>query len=175
MCVTPTAFSQSEPATLGFTLSPSSGPPGTRVQFEGDVPVDSADFSTYQDPQFAYGLDALDVATNPPGCNLIVEIEQVSKTVTATGHITGSFVVGHQGGCFMSDTDRGPQPARPGVYEVLLGCHGCTAAGTFTITSASLARTGVHVHPPAIIGALLVVLGLTLETLLRRLKRADPR
>lgn len=165
------AFAQTEPATLGFNISPSSGPPGTRVQFGGDVPVDGPDFSTYSQPQFAYGLEALDVPTNPSGCNLVVDIGEVNKTVTSGSHITGSFVVGQQGGCFMSATDVGPQPARPGTYAVLLGCHGCAPAGTFTITPAVLPRTGSNNGPLAAVGIGLTIIGLALVTIALRRER----
>ena len=161
----PIAPAQSEPATFGFTLSPTAGPPGTRVRFEGDVPTDSSDFSSYQDPQFAYGLNAIDVPTSPPDCSLVVEMEHVTKTVTDQGHITGSFVVGGQGSCNMSAPDLGPQPARPGVYEVLLGCHACTPAGTFTITSPRLARTGSDAEPLAAAGTGLLGAGLALTVI----------
>ena len=174
VALTAPAYAQSEPATLGFTLSPTSGPPGTRVRFEGNVPVDSPDFSTYQSPQFAHGLDPLDVPTNPSDCNLIVDIQQVNKVVTDDGHITGSFVVGRQGGCFMSDTDLGPQPARPGVYAVLLGCHACTPAGTFTITSPALARTGTGTLPTIVSRTGLIIIGVALVSITRR-QNATPR
>ena len=167
----PAALAEREPETLGFTFSPGSGPPGTRVHFEGDVPLDALDFSTYQMPGSGYGLEALDVPTNPADCNLIVPFRQERNTVTADGHATGSFVIDSKGGCFMSDSDLGPQPARPGVYGVLLSCHACALAGTFTITSPTLARTGTRTVPLAAIGAGLSAIGLFLVALASGLHR----
>ena len=166
--VAPALTAQGAPATLGFTLSPAAGPPGTLVRFSGDVPTNAPDFSSYQVPGFAYGLESLSVPTNPSGCELIVGVQQVSKTVSASGHVTGSFVVGDTGGCFMSPTDLGPQPARPGVYEVLLSCHACTPAGTFTVTSTPIAVTGSETLPVAATGAGFVMCGLLVAEIGRR-------
>jgi hypothetical protein len=155
----PTAVAQTDPDSLGFTVSPSAGPPGTRVHFEGDVPSDAPDFATYQVSDAAYGLQALDVSSNSPDCELIVPLEHVSKTISDDGHVTGSFVIGAQGGCFMDPTDRGPQPAGPGRYEILLTCHACAPIGTFTITAAALPRTGTATWPLLTLGVGLVIVG----------------
>jgi hypothetical protein len=169
----PSAASPRQLDTRGFSFFPTSGPPGTRVHFDGNVPTDANDFDTYQVPDFAYGLSAIAVPTNPTDCDLIVQLDQVTKTVTPEGHVTGSFTVGREGGCFMSATDAGPQPARPGVYAVLLSCHACTPAGTFTITSAGLARTGRPTLPLAVSGIGLVAIGTMLLALAHR-RRATP-
>ena len=162
------AASAQPPQTLGFTFTPASGSPGTRVDFEGDVPIDAPDFDTYQMSDFAYGLSALDVPTNPDTCDLIVGIDNVTKTVTAQGHVSGSFTIGQQGGCFMSASGLDPQPARPGVYAVLLSCHACTPAGTLTITSPGLARTGRSTASLTATGAGLTAIGALLLALGRR-------
>jgi hypothetical protein len=135
----PMASAQQQPPTRGFALTPDSGPPGTRVHFEGDVPTDASDFETYRNPAAAYGMQG-----GFADCELILPVLDVSSTVSDTGHVSGSFTVGRVGGCFMSDTDRGPQQARAGVYTVMLTCHGCTPIGTFTITADSLVRTGFN-------------------------------
>ena len=47
----------------------------------------------YLTPGFAYGLEG-----SSSGCELILPMEDVTKTVTGQGHVSGSFVVGAQGG-----------------------------------------------------------------------------
>ena len=165
----PVAHASDEPATLAFMISPATGPPGTRVRFEGDVPLDAPDFSNYQMPDFAYGLDLIeaDVATSPD-CALILPMDDLTKTVTPNGHVTGSFTVGAVGGCFMSPTDLGPQRARPGVYSILLSCHACTPIGTFRVTSEPLAKTGHAMVPLTGVGVGLITLGLSLAWFTRR-------
>ena len=159
----PIASAQGQAPSRGFTLTPSSGAPGTRVQFEGDVPTDAPDLETYRNPEAAYGMQG-DFAD----CELILPVLDVSSTVTATGHVSGSFTVGKVGGCFMSATDRGPQQARAGVYTVMLTCHGCTPIGTFTITSPSLVRTGSNSGVLVAASAALVASGALLLVLARR-------
>lgn len=173
LAAVPARSAYAAPTTLGFTFSPSSGPPGTRVQFEGDIPPSMSDFSAYQMSGFAYGLEAISVPTNPANCELIVGLQQVDKAVIGKGHVTGSFVVGDTGGCFMSPTNVGSQPARPGVYAVLLSCHACTPAGTFTITSSAFAVTGSASLPLAGTGAGLLVIGLALAGIARRRVERD--
>jgi hypothetical protein len=172
---TPGAYARDEPASLGFSVSPGAGPPGTRVHFEGNVPADADDFSTYQLPQFAYGLALLTEDATVADCNLIIGLDDVEKTVTEDGHVTGSFTVGAVGGCFMSPTDVGPQRARPGVYMILLSCHACTPIGTFQITSHPLARTGDPIALLASVGVGLAVSGLAFVALSCRLRaRSSP-
>ena len=173
----PIAAAQTGPDSLGFTVSPSAGPAGTHVRFEGDVPSDAPDLATYQISDAAYGLQALDVPSNAPDCELIIPLAHVSKTISEDGHVSGSFVVGAQGGCFMDPNDRGPQPARPGRYEILLTCHACTPIGTFTITAAALPRTGASSTWPLLtLGVGLVIVGTTSAAgSRRRLQRITSR
>jgi len=167
----PGAQASDEPATLGFTVSPDSGPPGTLVHFEGDVPVDAPDFDVYQQPNSAYGLLGPFDVTLPKGwdCDLVVEMDDVTKTITDEGHVTGSFRVGREGSCFMSPTDLGPQRPLPGVYHIALSCHACPLIGTFHITAAEpLARTGRASTPLAALGVGLVAIGLCCIAISRR-------
>jgi len=166
--MTSPAGAQVEPDTLGFTVSPSSGPPGTVVHFEGDVPPDADDYDLYQSPDSAYGLLAVDVPSAPDDCALQVGMSDVHKTVSEEGHVTGSFVVGDAGGCFMSETHTDPLPAYPGEYSIALSCHGCIPIGTFTITSAStnaLPRTGGDHSFLVGLGVALLAVGLGLAAL----------
>jgi hypothetical protein len=139
------------------------------VHFEGDVPLDAGDFDNYRLGRLGYGLSLLQPdAPLATDCNLIVAIDDVVATTTDDGHVTGSFVVGGQGGCFMSPTDLGPQQPVAGVYVILLSCHACTPIGTFHISSPQLARTGHPTGPLVGIGVGLVGVGLSLLMLSRR-------
>ena len=166
------AYAQVEPDTLGFAVTPGSGPPGTVVHFEGDVPTDAVDFDLYQDPNSAYGLLAVDVPNAPEDCNLSVSMLDTHKTMTEGGHVTGSFVVGDDAGCFMSETDHGPLPAYPGEYTIALTCRGCPPIGTFTITAGSnaLPRTGRDIAPLITAGIVLVAFGWAFVARGRRLR-----
>jgi len=131
-----------------------SGPVGTRVSFAGDVDPSTTDAGYLT---FAYGL----VGDPEDGCELIVPMDDYRATVTTQGHVEGSFVVGSVGGCFMSATDRGPQPARPGTYTIAVPCHAC-GIGRFEITGPprSLARTGVPVAAWFAVGSAFIAMGI---------------
>jgi hypothetical protein len=164
-----TASADESTPSLGFTVSPGSGPVGTRVHFEGDV--DPADAAAYRGTDFAYGLEHFFADTDQ--CEMIVRIDDLVAEATDDGHVTGSFVVGPVAGCFMDPNDSGPQAPRPGVYNILLSCHACTPIGTFTITeSRELARTGAPALLVAGVGAVLVALGCALIISGRRFNRA---
>ena len=146
---------------LGFTVTPAAGPPGTLVHFAGTVPADMPD---YIHNLFGYGLEG----NGLNDCELILPMENTTATVTGGNFVTGSFVVGAVGGCFMSPTDRGPQAAVPGVYLILLSCHACGAIGTFTITSGGLPLTGSASVSLAAGGLGLLGIGLLLAAASRR-------
>jgi hypothetical protein len=165
----PSATAGAEPDTFGFTVFPGEGAPGTLVHYEGDVPVEATDFEPYRMPDFAYGLALVQEDTPTlPECSLIIPVKELTKSATDDGHVTGSFVVGSVGGCFMSDTDVGRQRARPGVYAILLSCHACTPIGMFRITSEPLARTGHATAPLAGAGVGLIALGVVFVAASRR-------
>jgi hypothetical protein len=166
--ITPAAPAAASPSTLGFQVSPGSGPPGTSVHFAGNVPAGINGFDNYFLPGFAYGLQG----AGPNGCELILPMLDITKNATGGTHLTGSFVVGAEGGCFMSPTNLGPQPAAPGVYLILLSCHACAPIGTFTVTSAAMPLTGGASVPLADAGLGLLGIGLSLLAVSRRFQRS---
>src|SRR5438270_11149515 len=83
------ASAQSAPS---FTLSPSSGPVGTTVQFTGQV--DPSQIEAFRSP--AYFTLLADV----PGCELLVDLHNTHIGVDDAGAVSGSFTVGGTGQCF---------------------------------------------------------------------------
>jgi len=113
-------------------LDPASGPVGTPVSFVGDI-----------DPSLVAGVRARAyfalIRLLSADCELIVGVSDGVVEVDDAGHVTGSFVVGGEGGCFQTDVTR---RATPGRYDLVLGCHACSV-GTFEITGSSeLPNTG---------------------------------
>jgi hypothetical protein len=116
-------------------VRPSSGPVGTRVVLDGrlDPHVGKRElraeiYNFRHDPHFLFPMrdDA-----GPPPCEVIGGVHDTQVSITDTGRIHGSLVVGGSTSCNHSTT-KAP-PLGPGVYTVNLECMSCQV-DTFTVT-----------------------------------------
>jgi hypothetical protein len=140
--------------TPTFTVSPESGPVGTRVHFDGNVDASQIDLYRNAAGQGLWG-------SAPPDCAILVDFKQFHIDVADDGHATGSFVVGDSlSGCNMN-TEATPPSTVPAVtYTVTLVAHCCPEA-QFRITAGeALARTGASDLPLLLLGLALIALGL---------------
>ena len=116
-----------------LTVTPASGPVGTRIHVEGDG---------FIGPQWqnlpsvsgggGYGL-FLTTSLNSGGtyCDFIAGMESTLE-VRSDGHLVADFTVPSDGGCFQTERR---DPVTPRQYAIGLGCHVCQV-GTFTVTGA---------------------------------------
>lgn len=119
-------------------LSPSSGPPGTRVNLSGYCFTGD---HTYYDPDSAYGLFLINpaqdlsepelVSNGGPDCELVAGTEPHRLIVHDDGTAEGYLTIPARGGCFQEDRT---EAVSPGDYYVGLGCHTCFGLARFRVT-----------------------------------------
>lgn len=115
------------------SVSPAEGPPGTLVRVEGDGFVDPLwqALNEWDEPgghREFFGL--IRPSGDGDACELIVDDEYVSSSVSESGHLVAEFRIGSSGNCFQEDRTA---TTKPGVYQIHLVCHPCYV-GTFTVT-----------------------------------------
>jgi hypothetical protein len=116
-------------------VTPHSGPIGTRVTITGriDPGVGQRDLGIYV---HNFRVDPGDVflgrdVPGPPFCEVIGGVHAAHVSVTDSGRIHGSFIVGGSTVCNHSTTPA--PPIMPGTYNVTLQCMACQV-DTFTVT-----------------------------------------
>jgi hypothetical protein len=148
-----------------LTLTPSSGPDGTRVQISGRVRGPVPEFLT--DRQFHGLLGEVGRRTGGPECEVGAGAEDYQLAIDRNGNVRGSFKVAARGLADCHQTDR-RHVYEPGPYVLWSGCHACGFA-VFRLTSAgprSLPYTGtVPITALALAGLCLVTTGLGLTWL----------
>ena len=152
-------------------VHPTSGPIGTRVTVDGAVNpgLDRNDFRiAVANLRMEPGALFLMRDTGPPFCEVIGGVHAARFTVTDTGLIHGSFVVGGDTSCNHSYATA--PPLTPGVYTVNLGCQACELTN-FTVTpgAATLPFTGLgSLGFMTVAGALILAVGTALTTAARK-------
>lgn len=159
------------PPNPSLTLTPGSGPVGTRVQISGQLQPSQVSpwVGLFEHPGY-FNLEAPSL----PGCgDLIVDLANPTISVeSASLRVTGSFAVGGSGACFQSNGLR--HRTVPGSYVLIVGCHACSV-GSFTVRASALPangstlpNTGFHSTAPVALGSFLVATGLLLVVSSRR-------
>lgn len=147
-------------STPTLTLTPATGPPGTHVVISGHLTA--TQLPVWTPMLTASGIFAL--LTDLQGCELVgVTTDETIHVDTATGDVTGSFVVGSTGTCVQSDPDALTHAAPAGEYRLSIGCLACQV-GSFTLTkaAATLPATGFPVGTACLCASGLLVVGLFL-------------
>ena len=151
-----------------FTLSRSSGPVGTRVDFTGQADLSISSLAQWRHPGY------FNLIGNGPDvpCELVVDLVNPVIHVDAAGRVNGSFVVGPTGRCFQGHPDEAAHPTVPARYELAILSHPCSVA-TFRVTattSSTLPFTGAGESLTWMAGASvgLIGIGVWLTTLSRR-------
>jgi hypothetical protein len=147
----------SAPTDPCLTLTPGSGPVGTHVRVTGRITRDLANVrDQFHNPSYFALIHEFDhgFPGHPGECELLVGAGPFHLHLTASGLVSGSFIVGKSGGCFQED---GSDPTQPGRYGLVVGCHACTVA-SFQITG-GLPFTGEPTGWLATAGLLMLVCG----------------
>lgn len=121
---TVTTRTTTPPASRGeprVVASPTGAAPETRVSIAGDG---------FTSEHWRAPNAPLWLAGGPSGCDFFAPAD-AQVTVTAGGHLSGSFVVPSHGACRQSSTGEGPVLA--GKYRIVYQCTACTI-GELTVT-----------------------------------------
>lgn len=113
--------------TVRFTMSPISGPIGTRVHVSGQGFTGAAGDEARAHSYF-FALVGL---PNGPGCELIAPSVDPQVSIDLAGNLTGSFSIPSRGSCFQQSGSARPLP--PGSYYITLGSHSDSLA-QFAVT-----------------------------------------
>lgn len=116
------------------TVVPNHGPVGTRVEMAGYCFRGSR--WQRKHPASGYGVSLVRVIKlNGFKCELIAGGRK-QIDVKRDGRMRGYFVVARDGACFQS---RRTARVTPGSYDIIIGCHACTA-GSFRVTTEEAER-----------------------------------